>query len=190
MKEPFLPSSFLFTSRGQIVLMLLGSLCELQGGRTLGGRSRQEVIRHIEQAAWFAFQPEDRTPFSTAQEPRWTTVFSFARTYCVNEHTPPLMVKGPSDHWQATADGINEFVLWKQKFQEGLEDVRKCYLWTPAFKMLLVPEYIPSNTDQQRPLYMYEDQLPEGRWSVKGTKNPMIEIMRKEAARVDAILGT
>jgi hypothetical protein len=55
------------------------------------------------------------------------------------------------DYWEISRKGIESFEGFRDKFSSGALPVGRCYLWTPTFKLLMHPEYRPSERDLTRP---------------------------------------
>jgi hypothetical protein len=54
------------------------------------------------------------------------------------------------NQWEVTRKGLERFDEFQTRFASGQLDVRKYYLWTPAFKKYMYPAYEPSDKDMKR----------------------------------------
>jgi hypothetical protein len=149
-----------YTTVGQAAVLLAVALRDLQHGP-----SRQECLEYIRSNKWLEIQPADVRPYPSASEPRWQTMISWARETLASKG---LIDRSISDCWQPTKEGINSAVLVRKDFAEGVLDVRRCYMWTTKFKSYMMPDYVPDDNDVSRPPYVYEDELKNGRKSVRG----------------------
>ncbi len=124
--------------------MLLAALHEMRAIRT-----KQEAIAHIQAQGWFDLRPEDWKPYESQTEPRWHSMIAWARLDCVNRDL--MFHHDENDHWEITRKGLDKFEQLKGRFSAGELDVRRCYLWSPAFKRWMSPIYEPSEGDHKRP---------------------------------------
>lgn len=149
---------------GQAAILLMIALRNLQHGPT-----KQECLSYISENQWFDIKPDDIRPYpgATHPEPRWHTLMSWARENCARSE---FLERKPMNSWRPTQSGLNAAVYVRKAFQESFLDIRKAYLWTPAFKKFMCENYLPTMDDASRPKYVYEDTLPFDRKSVRGNE--------------------
>ena len=137
--------------RAQCIIMLFAALHELQGCR-----SKQEAVTFIRQKHWFDIHDEDKRPYpsATTNEPRWETLIAWGRKDAV---LAELMFRHGTDQWELTRRGIEEFRSVRSQYRSGNLEVRRCYLWSLAFKQWMDPSFLPSNRDWPRPIDTYQD---------------------------------
>ncbi len=160
MKEQF-SGLGVYTTMGQVSTLLAIALRGMPHGP-----SRQECLDYIKQQRWLDIQPADLRPYPSSKEPRWQTMVSWAREALVGQN---FIDRSVADCWQPTKEGLNSAVLIRRDFTAGVLDVDRCYMWTPEFKVLMHPNYTPSESDKERPQFVYEDELPSWRKTVRGT---------------------
>ena len=125
--------------------LVLAALQEMRGINT-----KQQTIAYIEKKGWFDLQPEDLESYPTHKyEAKWHTMIAFGRQWCadaglVNPHQE-------RDMWEISAFGTERLAGVREKFKSGIYDVRRGYLWSPAFKKWLCPDWEPSARDLKRP---------------------------------------
>ena len=123
--------------------------------------TRSEATDFVRRKQWFAIQQEDWLPYPsqkyTSHEPRWMTVLAWARKDCVER---ALMPKQPRNEWQPTHEGLDLYAAAMRGGREHVLDVRRCFLWSPHFKVHIDPDYQPSPHDVKRPDDLYEDWMP------------------------------
>lgn len=136
-----------YTTIGQVAILLALALRELPHGP-----ARQECLDFIYTKRWLNIQTADIRPYPSASEPRWHTMMSWARESLA---TKDLVDRSIKDCWRSTKDGVNAAVLIRQQFSEAVLDVRRCYMWTAAFKLFMHPAYISSEHDTPRPALVY-----------------------------------
>lgn len=141
-----------FQPRGQCIALLLAALKD--AGVSL---SRREAVECISEHGWFAVQAEDWKPYPsqrTTREARWKTLIAWARKDAVLRD---FVNDFERDSWSLSRHG---HMLWDRmlsKFALHELDVSRGYIWTPAFKRRLCPDYTPSERDAQRPYSLYRD---------------------------------
>jgi hypothetical protein len=137
--------------RGQCIVMLFAALHEL-----CGNQSKRDTISFIQGRHWFDVQAEDKDPYpsATTKEPRWHTLIAWGRKDSV---IAELMFGHPHDQWELTRRGIEEFRTIRKLYQTGELRVQNCFLWSPAFKLWMVPSYASSLRDWPRPKDLYRD---------------------------------
>jgi hypothetical protein len=136
--------------RGQVIIMLLQIL------RLEGACARQQATECIAQRGWFNIKGDDLAPYPTQHEPRWRTLVAWARKDSFESH---LLSDSGFDNWQLSSTGRALADSLKQRFGDRRLDVRRCYMWRPAFKRYMFSTYEPSTLDSERPPYIYEDQV-------------------------------
>jgi len=124
--------------------LLLAALREMRATRT-----KQEAISYIQAQGWFDLRPEDWKPLDSQAEPRWHTMIAWARMDCV--HRDLMFHHDENDHWEITRKGLDKFEQLRSRFSREELDVRRCYLWSCAFKKFMNPTYEPSERDHTRP---------------------------------------
>jgi hypothetical protein len=131
--------------------MLFAVLSEGRGGLT-----KAEAVAKIRERRWFEFQPEDWEPYPsqeyTTREPRWMTVIAWARKDAVKHG---LIHPGPFNNWDLTTEGLNSFLTIAKGCREGCVKVRRCYLWSPQFKLRMDPSYTIGQPEDPRPHVLY-----------------------------------
>jgi hypothetical protein len=73
---------------------------------------------------------------------------AFARQWCVDKEL--VFRADERDSWQITKLGIERLSGVREKFTQGIYDVRRGYLWSVTFKKWLCPTYEPSAKDAKR----------------------------------------
>jgi hypothetical protein len=141
-----------YSTRRQVVLMLLTVLADLRCA------SKQETIGYIKNRHFFDVQAEDWPPYPKAQthEPRWHTLIAWARKTGVESG---LLMDGERDAWAISRDGVHELARAQGQYRSAHLAAGNCYMWTPTFKKLMQPAYLPSATDAKRPVNVYRDAL-------------------------------
>lgn len=143
----------LYSPRGQCIFMLLAVCRELGGGP-----SKQECLTFITDRAWFNKNlGQDLQPYpgQLGNEPRWKTLFAFARLDAVQDHE--CILKGDSGFWPISPRGREEFAKHKAYLIENDLRLRLMFMATPRFKSYVRPGYQPSDQDLPRPASIYED---------------------------------
>ena len=142
----------LYSPRGQCIFILLAACRELTGSPT-----KQECLSFITDAGWFnksLGQDLQRYPGQVGNEPRWKTLFSFARLDAV-EHE--CILRGETGAWPISTRGREEFAKHRAHlFQNDLR-LRLMFMTTPRFKNYIQPGYEPNDQDLPRPASIYED---------------------------------
>ena len=124
--------------------VLLATLREMRAMRT-----KQEAISYIQTQGWLDLRPEDWKPLESQTEPRWHSMIAWARMDCVNSDL--MFHHDENDHWEITREGLDKFEQFRGRFSREELDVRRCYLWSRAFKRFMNPTYEPSERDHTRP---------------------------------------
>jgi len=139
------------STRGQAMALLLAALENIRVSV-----SKREVIQHISSHKFFDIQDEDRLPYPSASthDPRWHCLIAWARKDCVQRE---WVFDDERDAWGITRAGIDIHQRTLGKFLEGSWKAHRCYLWTPTFKKLMQPSYLPSKNDLARPFNVYRD---------------------------------
>ena len=132
--------------------MLFAVLSEVRGGLT-----KADAVDRIRERRWFDIQPEDRLPYPstrhTTHEHRWITIIAWARKDAVENH---LMHTGIRNNWDLNGQGLDLFAGIAKACRESRIDVRRCYLWSAAFKLRMDPSYTPGQPERKRPINLYE----------------------------------
>ena len=153
----------IYTTMGQLTVLLAILLKQKEFQY---GPPRQDCIEYISNNGWLNIAPADIPPYASTSEPRWHTALSFARENLAGAGYLDRSIK---DSWAPTREGINSAVGVVRDFASGTLDVRQCFLWTPKLKLMIDPSYIPDPShDKERPEYVYNDELPKNRKSVRG----------------------
>jgi hypothetical protein len=133
-----------YSNRGQGMILVLLALKELTGSN-----SKQAVIDHITRLSYYEVTRHDLPPYLGQSEPKYHTLLAWARKDCVDRN---LILNDEVNAWALTPrEGHETTARISKRFASGELDVRKCYLWTPKFKMLMNPSYTPSDADAERP---------------------------------------
>ena len=132
-----------YSRRGQELILVLHALWELRGGNR-----KSETITYINQSHYFALHRSDIPSYDGTNEPRWNTLLAWARKDGVLKGG---IANDERDYWEITRKGREILDKAKERFSSKVRDVRLCYLWTPTFKKLMDPDYIPSDKDKKRP---------------------------------------
>lgn len=136
----------IYSQEYQCISLVLAALTTLKGVKT-----KQQTIRFIERSRWFAIKPEHLDPYSSHEdgnrEPRWHTLLAFAKQHCADRG----FVGNHYDQWEITAVGAERFTKVRQKFEHGIFDVTKCFLWSMEFKKFMCPTYEASDRDWTGP---------------------------------------
>jgi hypothetical protein len=112
-------------------------------------KSKQEALRQIQQSHFLDIQPEDWQPYESQSEPKWHTMIAWARKECVIREYK--FDHDEKDSWGVTRNGITVFEKFRSRSTDGILDVRRCFLWSGAFKKKMCPTYAPSDRDAKRP---------------------------------------
>ena len=158
----------IYTTVGQLAVLLGTALRHMPHGPT-----REECFGFIREKRWLDIRPHDLKPYPSATEPRWQNLLSWARE---NLACHDLIDRSIRNSWRPTTSGINTAIFIHDSFANGPLDVRRCYMWTEAFKAHMCPNYVPSEADAPRPDFVYEDELPETRKSVRGKRTRIYTI--------------
>jgi len=144
----------LYSTRGQLIVMLLATLKEEGSG------SRQETCNRIVNRHWFNIQDEDWPPYQSMpnHEPRWRTVVAWARKDAFDFG---YLDDIGHNHWQLSRSGKARLLEMKQSFAEQKNDVSRCYMWRDTLKKYMYGAHRPSERDWQRPATIYQNDL---RW--------------------------
>lgn len=133
-----------YTNRGQGVFLVLHTLQSLGGTNT-----KQDVIGSISHGGWYDVTRHDLPPYENKSEPKYHTLLAWARKDCYERDW--MLKTDLRDDWAISRDGRQVLENAVRKYRSGTWDVRKCYLWTRAFKKLINPNYVPSDQDALRP---------------------------------------
>jgi len=139
-----LPPIKILSERGQCMFVLLTVLAEMHSIR-----SKQEALAYVQQHHLLDIQPEDWQPYPSQSEPKWHTIIAWARKECVMRDF--MFDHDEKDSWEITRSGIEVVEKFRSRFSDGTLDVRRCYLWSIAFKKQICPTYVPSDQDAKRP---------------------------------------
>ena len=149
--------------------MLLAACCELGGSPT-----KQECLSFITDAGWFNKNlGQDLQPYpgQIGNEPRWKTLFAFARFDAV-EHE--CILRGETGAWPISPRGREEFVRHRAYLIQNDLRLRLMFMTTPRFKNYIQPKYEPNDQDLPRPASIYED---DGRYLSHDIENMLIQIL-------------
>ena len=143
----------LFAPRWQGIMPLLTVLSSRRGGW-----SKQEALSVIADEGWFDIRPEDETAYPSnlergCREPQWMTGICWGRKDGVENG---LLEPKQHNNWTIIARGLDWQELVTRGCKAGTLDVRRCFLWSPAFKRYLHPAYEPGD-DARRPITLYDD---------------------------------
>ncbi len=142
----------LYCPRGQCILILL-SACEALGG----GPSKEDCLAFIDANKWFNKDiAQDLPPYpgNTNQEPRWMTLFAWARQDAADHN---CILRGQEGYWPITTEG-RAILEAKKRFLLGNElAMQLMFLWTPTFKSVIHPNYQVSKKDMNRTGSIYKD---------------------------------
>lgn len=136
--------------RGQCVILLLAALSDLGGKST-----KQEVLDYIARHEFFEMESEDPLPFASGvgPEPRWELLLRYASGACVKG----LSIREAEDgSWELTPAGRELYSHTCDLLRNGTFDMHRCFLWTPAFKRRMAPDYNPRPDEPHRPPGFYQ----------------------------------
>ena len=142
----------LYCPRGQCTLILLAACRELGGSP-----SKSECLDFIDNRRWFnkdLGQDLSRYPGNSVNEPRWKTLFAWARNQAADHN---CITRGDDGYWPISGSGKEELEGQKVFLRGNDLRLRLMFLATPTFKKYVLPEYQPSNDDLPRPPSIYED---------------------------------
>ncbi|ATC64308.1 hypothetical protein CMV30_10275 [Nibricoccus aquaticus] len=125
------------------MILVMQALAELRGSNT-----KQEVIGHIIQTGYYEVTRHDLPPYDGQNESRYHTLLAWARKDCVELE---YLLGHERDAWALSRNGDRAILKARELFGKNEWDVRRCYLWTPKFKLLMLPSYLPSPKDAKRP---------------------------------------
>jgi hypothetical protein len=136
--------------RGQCVILLLAALSDLGGKST-----KRDVLEYIARRHFFEMEGEDPLPFPTGQatEPRWELLLRYASGACVNGR---CIREGDDGSWELTPTGRELYSRTSDLLRNGTYDLHRCFLWTPAFKSRMSPDYTPRANEPHRPAGFYQ----------------------------------
>ena len=143
----------LYSPRGQCIFLLLAACRELGGSPT-----KQECLSFITDRHWFnKALGQDLQPYpgQGGDEPRWKTLFAFARRDAVEDHE--CIIQGETGRWPISSRGRNEFERHKAYLLGNDLRLRLMFMTTPRFKDYIRPGYQPNDQDLVRPASIYED---------------------------------
>ena len=113
---------------------------------TMGAiRSKQEVLRFIRSQGWLAATPEDRGNYDGCREPKSSTLLCYARKDAVE--TELMFDHDENDHWEITREGQRFLENEAHRFRSKAQRVYCCFMWTPRFKAIIDPGYMPLGKD-------------------------------------------
>ena len=132
--------------------MLLAASTELGGSP-----SKDECLNLITERRWFNKDlGQDLKPYpgSSTNEPRWKTLFAWARNDAADHD---CIRRGDHGFWPITKNGRGELARQKCFLAENRLNLGLLFLTTETFKRYLSPAFTPSNLDLPRPASIYED---------------------------------
>jgi len=126
--------------------------------RELGGSpAKQDCLIFLENGWFNKDLSEDlqACPGQTGHEPRWKTLFAFARQDAVNDHE--CILSGDKGYWPISLCRKQEFEKHKRYLLEDDLRLRLMFMAKPRFKSYINPSYQPNELDLQRPAPIYQD---------------------------------
>lgn len=156
----------LYCPRGQCILILLAA-CQKLGGSP----SKADCLSHISDARWFNKDlGQDIKPYpgNSSKEPRWKTLFAWARNDAA-EHN--FILRGDEGYWPISKQGKAELERQKSFLREQDLRLRLMFLATEQFKNYVMPGYQKTKDDLQRPASIYED---DGRYVTHDIKRLLL----------------
>ena len=133
-----------YSNRGQGVFLVLYALRELCGACT-----KREVLRFIQDADFYEITRHDLPPYPGQNEPQYHTLLAWARKDALIKCW--IVDTSERDAWQLSAMGRTLLDKTISRYRKEELLVKECYLWTPKFKKLIDPVYVPSSDDARRP---------------------------------------
>jgi hypothetical protein len=128
------------TETAQRLIVLLHALYEMGGIH-----ARQETCTYIETHDYLTLRAEDLKPFETQSEPSWRTRIAYMRKTGIDDGL--LVSTNVPDAWEISRKGVEYLEGVRSRIVAGIFEVRRCYLWTPAFRKRMDPAYVPSTRD-------------------------------------------
>src|SRR5260370_30381683 len=127
----------IFSRRGQEVLMVLYAL------RELGAiHSKEDVLGFVRQNRFYELLPEDKESYDSKHEWKSDTLLCFARQDAVANDL--MFDHDEKDSWEITRRGLQALDEVIGQFRTQRYAVQRCFMWTPEFKKIIDPTYIPS----------------------------------------------
>lgn len=142
----------LYCPRGQCVLILLAACKELGGSP-----SKNECLEFVTARRWFNKDlGQDLRPYpgNASNEPRWKTLFSWARNDAADHG---CIIRGDDGFWPISTQGKEELAQKIAFLRSHDMALRLLFLATLAFKRHFVSGYELSKDDIPRPASIYED---------------------------------
>lgn len=121
----------------------------LQALWDLGGRNeKREVIAHINRSKYIEIRSCDLPAYRGTNEPKYHTLLAWARK---DAALADCIFADERNSWGITRRGRELLDRLSELCIDGRYDVRKCYLWSPTFKQIFNPQYLPSDADILHP---------------------------------------
>jgi hypothetical protein len=143
----------LYCPRGQSILILLAACKELGGGP-----SKDQCLDFITEKHWFNKDlGQDLQPYpgGNANEPRWRTLFAWARNDAADHN---CIIRGDEGYWPISTYGKEELER-KLAFLRGNQlAMQLMFLASTYFKSYILPRYQTSDADLKRPKSIYRDK--------------------------------
>lgn len=137
--------------RGQEICILLSALDELRGVSR-----KSEVINHIIAKGWIVTSSEDMKPYAGEADPRFYTLLAWAKKDALERD---YVFDSGRDCWEITRGGVEAIKRARRLFAEGEWSVRRCYMFSTKFKLLMDPSYVPGDQDLKHPDLIFEELI-------------------------------
>ncbi len=128
----------------------------------MGTVTKRQAIQRIKMNQWFDIRDEDLEPYPSQRllsgEPRWHTLIAWERKDSVLRDFISYEAR---DSWGLTRTGREVFERFHEHCIAGRKPVSHCFLWSVHFKKFVKPDYVASEKDKQRPVFLYRDALPD-----------------------------